>query len=183
MLGSLAFMTLGHEAYLPALAWTILAIALTMLLLSWVWSPSHSGYSGLGMIFSRYLLSVGLPFEQWLHYLAEVSQREADPQLFLDEAIASMSKLPLLLGGTWKSPDATGEFGKHGPNQAEFHDPQLSITLYTGFRLSPTLVWHFNLIDTVCCASSTSRKFASKSSSSKATCRPCIRPERGLRTT
>jgi signal transduction histidine kinase len=98
------------------------------------------------MIFSRYLLSVGLPFEQWLHYLADVSQREADPQRFLDEAFASMSKLPLLMGGAWKSQDAGGEFGKHGPNQAEFHDPQLSITLYTGFRLSPTLVWHFNLL-------------------------------------
>ncbi len=145
VLGSLAFMTLGKEQYLPALAWTMLAIALTMLLLSWVWNP-RAGFSGLGMIFSRYLLSVGLPFEQWLHYLAEVSQRESDPQLFLNEAFASMSKLPLLQGGAWKSPDTAGEFGKHGSNQAEFHDPQLSITLYTGFRLSPTLVWHFNLL-------------------------------------
>lgn len=145
VLGSFAFMTLGREPYLQSLAWTMLAIALALLLLSWVWNP-RAGFSGLGMIFSRYLLSVGLPFEQWLHYLADVSQREADPQLFLNEAFASMSKLPLLLGGVWKSPDAAGEFGKRGPNQAEFHDAQLSITLYTGFRLSPTLVWHFNLL-------------------------------------
>jgi signal transduction histidine kinase len=145
VLGSLAFMTLGNEQYLPALAQTMLAIALTLLVLSWIWNP-RAGFSGLGMIFSRYLLSVGLPFEQWLHYLAELSQREADPQRFLDEAFASMSKLPLLLGGTWKSPDGSGEFGKQAPTQAEFHDPQLSITLYTGFRLSPTLVWHFNLL-------------------------------------
>jgi hypothetical protein len=145
VLGSLAFMTLGKEQYLPALVQTMLAIALTLLLLSWVWNP-RAGFSGLGMIFSRYLLSVGLPFEQWLHYLAELSQREPDPQRFLDESFVSMSKLPLLLGGAWKSPSGGGEFGKPGPNQAEFHDPQLSITLYTGFRLSPTLVWHFNLL-------------------------------------
>jgi hypothetical protein len=145
VLGSFAFMTLGHIAYLPALAWTMLAIALVIFLLSWIWNP-RAGFSGLGMIFSRYLLSVGLPFEQWLHYLADVSQREADPQRFLDAAFASMNTLPLLLGGDWKSPEASGEFGKHGPNQAEFHDPQLSITLYTSFRLSPTLVWHFNLL-------------------------------------
>jgi len=145
VLGSFAFMTLGHVAYLPALVWTMLAIALVILLLSWIWNP-RAGFSGLGMIFSRYLLSVGLPFEQWLHYLADVSQREADPQRFLDAAFASMNTLPLILGGAWKSPAASGEFGRHGPNQAEFHDTQLSITLYTSFRLSPTLVWHFNLL-------------------------------------
>ncbi len=145
VLGSLAFMTLGNEQYLPALAQTMLVIALTLLVLGWIWNP-RAGFSGLGMIFSRYLLSVGLPFEQWLHYLAELSQREADPRQFLDEAFASMSKLPLVLGGTWKAPGGGGEFGRQGPTQAEFHDPQLSITLYTGFRLSPTLVWHFNLL-------------------------------------
>jgi hypothetical protein len=145
VLGSLAFMTLGSVEYLWALVLTMLAIALTLLVLGWVWNP-RAGFSGLGMIFSRYLLSVGLPFEQWLHYLAELSQREDDPQQFLDEAFASMSKLPLVLGGAWKAPAGGGEFGKQGPTQAEFHDPQLSITLYTGFRLSPTLVWHFNLL-------------------------------------
>jgi hypothetical protein len=145
VLGSFAFMTLGHITYLAALTWTMLAIALVIFLLSWIWNP-RAGFSGLGMIFSRYLLSVGLPFEQWLHYLADVSQREADPQRFLDAAFASMNTLPLLLGGAWKSPEASGEFGKQGPNQAEFHDQQLSITLYTTFRLSPTLVWHFNLL-------------------------------------
>jgi signal transduction histidine kinase len=145
VLGSLAFMTLGKLPYLSALTYTMLAIALTLLLLSWVWNP-RAGFAGLGMIFSRYLLSVGLPFENWLHYLANLSQREADPQRFLDEAFASMNELPLLLGGAWKSPAGGGKFGRHGPNHAEFHDPQLSITLYTGFRLSPTLVWHFNLL-------------------------------------
>jgi hypothetical protein len=145
VLGSLAFMTLGKLPYLSALTYTMLAIALTLLLLSWVWNPRAS-FAGLGMIFSRYLLSVGLPFENWLHYLANLSQREPDPQRFLDEAFASMNELPLLLGGAWKSPVGSGKFGKHGPNHAEFHDPQLSITLYTGFRLSPTLVWHFNLL-------------------------------------
>ena len=145
VLGSLAFMTLGKLPYLPALTDTTLAIALTLLILGWVWNP-RAGFSGLGMIFSRYLLSVGLPFEQWLHTLAELSQREADPHRFLNEAFASMNKLPLLMGGTWKSPLGSGEFGSAAPNQAEFHDPQLSITLYTGFRLSPTLVWHFNLL-------------------------------------
>ena len=145
VLGSLAFMTLGREPYLPALTQTMLAIAFTLLLLSWVWNP-RAGFSGLGMIFSRYLFSVGLPFEQWLHYLADLAQRQTDPQRFLDEAFASLSKLPLLLGGTWKSPLGSGEFGSLGPFQADFHDPQLSITLHTSFRLSPTLVWHFNLI-------------------------------------
>jgi signal transduction histidine kinase len=145
VLGSLAFMTLGKLPYLSALTDTMLAIALTLLLLSWVWN-TRAGFAGLGMIFSRYLLSVGLPFENWLHYLANLSQLEADPQRFLDEAFASMNELPLLMGGAWKSPVGSGKFGKHGPNHAEFHDPQLSITLYTGFRLSPTLVWHFNLL-------------------------------------
>ena len=81
VLGSFAFMTLGKVSYPFALTYSLLLIAGILLLLGLTWNP-RGGFAGLAMLFSRYLLSVGLPFEQWLFFLAELSQAEAQPERF-----------------------------------------------------------------------------------------------------
>src|SRR5207245_9435125 len=64
-LGSFAFMTVGKIDYVVALSYSMLIIAGVLLLLSFAWNP-RAGFSGLSVYFSRYLLSIGLPFERWL---------------------------------------------------------------------------------------------------------------------
>ena len=83
VLGSFAFMTLGKVDYPVALTYSLLLIAGILLLLGLTWNP-RAGFAGLGMLFSRYLLSVGLPFDQWLYFLAELSQSETQPEKFRD---------------------------------------------------------------------------------------------------
>ena len=98
------------------------------------------------MLFSRYLLSVGLPFEKWLYFLAELSQWERQPEKFLQQACAGLGKLPWVSGGTWRSSAYSGEFGQPSKNTVEFADQELQLRVYTQYNLSPALTWHFHLL-------------------------------------
>ncbi|HUX25868.1 MAG TPA: ATP-binding protein [Burkholderiales bacterium] len=148
VLGSFAFMTLGRLTYPVALTYSLLVIAGILLLLGLTWNP-RAGFAGLATLFSRYLLSVGLPFEQWLYFLAELSQAEAQPETFLRQACAGLGKLPWVSGGAWRSSDYSGEFGQPSRNTAEYADRELQLRVYTQYRLSPALIWHFHLLGQV----------------------------------
>lgn len=148
VLGSFAFMTLGRLSYPVALTYSLLVIAGILLLLGLTWNP-RAGFAGLATLFSRYLLSVGLPFEQWLYFLAELSQAEAQPEAFLRQACAGLGKLPWVSGGAWRSSEYSGEFGQQRRNKAEYADRELQLRVYTQYRLSPALIWHFHLLGQV----------------------------------
>lgn len=148
VLGSFAFMTLGKLNYPVALTYSLLLIAGILLLLGLAWNP-RAGFAGLGMLFSRYLLSVGLPFEQWLYFLAELSQAETQPEQFLRQACAGLGKLPWVSGGTWRSSAYSGEFGQPSKNTAEYADRELQLSVYSRYKLSPALTWHFHLLGQV----------------------------------
>ncbi len=148
VLGSFAFMTLGKVSYPVALTYSLLLIAAILLLLGLTWNP-RAGFAGLAMLFSRYLLSVGLPFEQWLYFLAELSQAERQPEKFLRQACAGLGKLPWVSGGSWSSSAYSGEFGHQSKNTVEYADRELKLRVYTRYNLSPALTWHFHLLGQV----------------------------------
>ena len=145
VLGSFAFMTLGKVSYPFALTYSLLLIAGILLLLGLTWNP-RAGFAGLAMLFSRYLLSVGLPFEQWLYFLAELSQAETQPEKFLRQACAGLGKLPWVSGGAWRSSAYSGEFGQPSKNTVEYTDRELQLRVYSRYSLSPALTWHFHLL-------------------------------------
>jgi signal transduction histidine kinase len=145
VLGSFAFMTVGKKTYAFSLTYSLLAIASFLLLLSVIWNP-RAGFSGLQMVFSRYLLSIGLPFEQWLHFLADLSRSESRPERFLKEACDGLGKLPWVIGGTWTAGSESGEFGAPSKHTVDYTGREITIRLYSRQRPSPSLVWHFNLL-------------------------------------
>lgn len=144
-LGSLAFMLLRATNYFIALLNTLLAISLLLLLIGWTWN-TRPGFTGIGMIFSRYLLTVGLPFEQWLHRLTALAAQENDPEKFLAQALSEMLTLPWIDGGQWQSGERRGSFGRNSRFSQDFPGQPLTLTLHTSHRLSPALVWHFRLL-------------------------------------
>jgi len=145
VLGSFAFMTLGRVIYPVALTYSLLVIAGLLLLLGLAWNP-HAGFGGLGMLFSRYLLSIGLPFEKWLSFLAELSQSERQPEKFLQQACAGLGKLPWVSGGAWRTTVYSGEFGGPSKNTVEYADRELQLRVFTQYNLNPALTWHFHLL-------------------------------------
>ena len=145
ILGSFTFMTLGRTQYLQALTYTVLLIGGAVLLVGLAWNP-RGGVAGLGVFVSRYLFSIGLPLEKWLHFLAELSQLEARPQHFLVEAVAALARLPWVTGAAWRSGEESGESGERSPHEVEFQNAALAMSIYSRYRMSPALQWHLRLL-------------------------------------
>jgi len=146
MLGSLATMLMFGSAYVEGLLQTLLLLGTALLLLGWAWNP-HAGFSGLGNLFSRYMMSIGLPVEEWLQALADLASHIEDPRRFLEDACDDMAqRLPWVIGGEWTADGSGGRFGVTDGRRWEFCHEDMMLALYTRHPLSPTLVWHFNLL-------------------------------------
>jgi signal transduction histidine kinase len=145
ILGSLAFMTLAHEEYFDALLGTLFILAAMLLILSWLWNP-RLGFTGLQPLFSRYLLNIGTPFEEWLKHLTESTQQESNPAIFLESAINNFSQFPWLSGLSWVSDEGRGNFGATSKNRVEVNDLDLHLTFFSHTRISPSTLLHIQLL-------------------------------------
>lgn len=145
VLGSLAFMLLRQSTYIEAVFKTVLSMAMMLLLIGWAWNP-RPGFSGVGVFFSRYLLTIGLPFEKWLHRLTAYSASESDPERFLSQALKDMLELPWVDGGDWAAGGRAGSIGQASRFSQDFLEEPLKLTLHTRHKLSPALAWHFHLL-------------------------------------
>ncbi len=145
VLGSFVVKEVSHGNYLVALAQTLLVIALMLIAFSWLWNP-HSGFSGVGNLLSRYLMSLGLPFERWVQGLADLAERESEPQRFLAQALQSMLDLPWIGGLEWQTRNGQGEYGVRSENIEEIALADLRIRAYTQWNLSPAMVLHLKLL-------------------------------------
>ncbi len=145
VLGSLAFMSLGHLDYLEALLRTLFLTALVLLALGSLWSPRF-GFSGLQAMFSRYLLNVGTPFENWLTELAETAQREPDAASYLNRAINLLADFPWLSGLSWESPDGSGQQGQFSEHAVAVQEGELRLTVYAKQPLKSAVMLHVHLL-------------------------------------
>jgi hypothetical protein len=146
MLGTLAAMLLLASGYVEALLQTLMVTGAVLLTLGLAWNP-HSGFAGLGGMFSRYLMSIGLPLEQWLQALTNLAAREDDPQAFVEKACVEITRrLPWVTGGEWSAGNDRGRFGAPGAHRWEFSHGGMVLVLFTPHKLSPTLIWHCNLL-------------------------------------
>ena len=145
ILGSFTLMTLGRTGYLEALTYTVLMIGGTVLLVGLAWNP-RTGFAGMNVFFSRYLFSIGLPPERWLHFLAELSAIEVRPERFLAEAVAGLLRLPWVSGVAWRAAGEAGATGERTVHEVEFDNSELSLTIFSRHRVSPALHWHLHLL-------------------------------------
>jgi hypothetical protein len=145
VLGSLAFMNLSHLNYLEALLRTLFLMGLVLLALGALWNPRF-GFSGLQILFSRYLLNVGTPFESWLTRLAEAAQREPSAASYLNRVVDLLEDLPWLSGLSWQSPDGTGQTGQFSKNAVVAQEGELRLTLYARQSLNPSVLLHVHLL-------------------------------------
>ena len=144
ILGSFTFMSATRTPYLEALTATIFLTAGGILLVALAWTPRSGG--GIDVFFSRYLFSIGLPVEKWLQVLAELLQVEARPERFLSEAVGALLRVPSVAGVRWRAGEASGEQGVHSPYEVEYASSELVLTIYSRYRLGPTLRWHLHLL-------------------------------------
>lgn len=146
VLGTAVATATSHTPYFQALLITVFAVALALLVLGLVWNPS-SGFSGLRSYLSRYILSVGVPFETFLQDLAGRADRNTDPSAFLDSAVGLLADLPWVQAAGWRSADGEGHQGEDfagEPLRFRFHELELS--LETAIPQTPAVVLHVRLL-------------------------------------
>lgn len=141
VLGALAYMLVGQVGYVESLFKTSLTVAGALLLVAWAWNP-RAGFSGIGTAISRYLLSVGMPLEQWLVQLAAESEKELDPARFLAAVMRRLQETPWVLGVSWRASGQSGELGKRTPHPLMYQYDDLVLSVYFRHPPSPSMHWH-----------------------------------------
>jgi len=141
VLGALAYMLVGGAGYVEALFKTSLAVAGALLVVAWAWNP-RGGFSGLGSAISRYMLSLGMPLEQWLVQLSEESERHTDPALFLDAVMQRLQGMPWVVGVSWSTGQRTGQSGEQTLYVHTFQANELALRVHFHHQPSPAMRWH-----------------------------------------
>ncbi len=144
-LGVFVVVAVAKVSYAWALVQTLLGMAMLLLALSWLWNP-RAGFSGLGQITSRYLLSVGLPFEGWAQRLATLAERERDPESFVRDALVDLHELTWISGGSWQAARGLGEFGTAAEHRLVFAFHGLTLSWHSPRPLTPALALHVRLL-------------------------------------
>ncbi len=145
VLGSLAFMTLGHIDYLNALLRTLFLIAVVLFALGGLWNP-RLGFSGFQALFSRYLLSIGTPLEKWLGQLSAAANQEQNPEAFLIRATEYLIEMPWISGLLWTSDCGHGKLGTFTRHRVEMTDHDLKLVLFSHQSATPTVLLHVRLL-------------------------------------
>jgi hypothetical protein len=145
VLGAFAIKQVSHGNYVISLAQALIIAAGLLVALSLLWDP-RAGFAGVGQLVTRYFLSIGVPFERWMHSLAALADRERDPDKFVIVAAHEMAGLPWLSGVGWRSKTSTGHAGETTKFSTEFTFGGLTLSLYTRWSPSPALVLHIRLL-------------------------------------
>lgn len=145
VLGSISAMRVTDNQYFQAVVLTVLALALGLFILGVLWGPRAS-FGKLRTYFSRYLMSVGMPFELWMRRIAELSETDLSSARFLQHAMNEVATMPWLTGVEWRSPDGTGSFGKQTIHTASYQYHQLGVTFHSESSLSPAMLLHLRLL-------------------------------------
>jgi hypothetical protein len=144
-LGSFAAMQLTHTDYARGVLISLGTLTLSLLIIAWLWQP-RGETSGLRNLFSRYVLSMGLPLEEGLKQLSDSADREADPEVFLREAMAGFTHLPWSTGVTWSTAQTQGELGAKSRYSVVFSHQGVDVRFFTDSPVNPAFALHLRLL-------------------------------------
>jgi len=143
--GALLAMYRFGSPYPVALFQTVLGIAAFLLVLGWLWTP-FAGFSGLGPLWTRYLLNVGTPFEIWLQDVSRMASELPGSARFLDAAARRLVDFPWVTGCRWSTVRRQGLVGIETPHVISFSSPGLTLSLFTRRAMPPALRLHGQLL-------------------------------------
>ncbi|MGH8677658.1 MAG: sensor histidine kinase, partial [Burkholderiales bacterium] len=145
VLGAFVIKQASQGNYIVALTQAVFIVAVFLVALSWLWDP-HAGFAGIGQLISRYFLSMGVPFERWMHSMAGLADRERDPDKFVIMGAHEMASLPWLSAVRWRAAGTSGLAGTQTNHATEVAFGGLTLTLYTRFSPSPAVILHIRLL-------------------------------------
>jgi len=145
ILSSFAIGIIWQIHYVKLLIFTVFGLATTLVAISWLWNPSAT-FSGLELLMSRYLLSIGLPFEQWIRKIAAFAENETSAEGFLQASMHELAALNWVSGVSWHSDSAQQKIGETTHYISTFSFHQLHLTLYSRWQFTPAMYLHVQLL-------------------------------------
>ena len=145
ILSSFVIGTMKVANYIEVIFISVFGLAFTLVAFSWLWNP-RSQFSGVELLMSRYLLSVGMPFEQWVKKIAAHAENKSSAKEFMHSAMQEITELEWVQGAKWLADEAQGQLGEVSPFATSLNFRDLHMTLYTRWQLSPALYLHVKLL-------------------------------------
>ncbi len=143
-LGTLVIMNRTQFDYFFALFQTLLLIGIGLMLISWLLSSGGAG--GLAQLWSRSLLNIGTPFEQWLADMAQLKEEQNSAEDFLDAAIIKLVSLPWISGVKWGSENSLNIHGIKSRHKITMTVHEHPVTIYSDVSIKGALSLHCNLL-------------------------------------
>ncbi len=136
LLGGIVINILYGVDYLDGLLLTVFIVSTLSIGISWFWNPGV-GYSGLGVLWNRYAMTIGGPFETWINTLTTlIEESYISASEFLQAACEHLIENDWLNGIQWQFKGFTIASGSR--NGAVFHHKlteQILVTIY--FKSDP----------------------------------------------
>lgn len=136
--------------YPTALIQALLFVAALILAVNWIWRrrASHTMFQ---VLWNRYLLNLGTPFEHYLISLSGPAARGLEPDEYLGQALRAMADLDWVAGVEVRGPAGdtvagarvVGEQTRHA---TEAHDDTAPLVVYTRRDPGPSLRLHIQLL-------------------------------------
>ena len=145
VLASYAIGTIHRVNYVQIMFMSIFGLALILFAFSLLWKPTIR-FSGVELLMSRYLVSIGMPFEKWIKNIANLSEIELSAKNFVHSAMQEMTALQWVTGVSWMADEAQGKLGEISVHSTHFNFKDLHMTLHTRWQISPALYVHVKLL-------------------------------------
>lgn len=132
-------------AYAIALVQALPSAGAVLLVLNWVWERA-SRHSTIELLWNRYLLNLGTPFEQYLMRLTGPSAQHLTPPQYLDYVVAALHELDWVAGVEAQAPDGERRLGDCAGYSTRLSGDQLALVVYTRRDPGPALRLHTHLL-------------------------------------
>ena len=101
LLGGIVINLLYGVDYIDGLLLTVFLVSTLAIGISWFWNPGV-GYSGIGVLWNRYAMTIGGPFETWINKLTTlIEERYLTPSEYLEAACEHLVENDWLNGIEW----------------------------------------------------------------------------------
>ena len=136
LLGGIVINLLYGVEYIDGLLLTVFIVATLTIGISWFWNPGV-GYSGIGVLWNRYAMTIGGPFETWINTLTTlIEERYLTPNEYLEAACEHLVENDWLNAIEWQFENfRLGAGEKNGPWIEHQLDENVTVLLH--FKADP----------------------------------------------
>ncbi|MFT7557087.1 MAG: hypothetical protein ACI9LO_003421, partial [Planctomycetota bacterium] len=147
LLGGIVINLLYGVDYIDGLLLTVFIVSTLTIGISWFWNPGV-GYSGVGVLWNRYAMTIGGPFETWINTLTTlIEEPYLTPAEYLEAACENLIENDWLNGIHWDFENfkirAGSETGTRHEHQLE---PNTKVVFYFKSNPGTALVQHTVLL-------------------------------------